>query len=496
MTYFSLFYAIFVWVLCGGASSAQAASVSVQPGDSLDALTSDLQPGDVITFQNGLYELEAGLDWSGIGTPTSPIVLQAASGASPVLTARDGDFIGDIIDSQHMVLRGLTFEGPANPSKDNWIGGLRILSSSHIQIEGCTFRFVPGNGLQIYGDVSNIRIADSVVHDIERSHAVSVGCSDASCWLQDAEFSRLLVYNVWSEDSWAMYFSAGSQGVVLQDSIIAHVAGSGLYLGSTEFGKPNLVTGNALWDIGNDGALIQGAVQFQNNIVANTGSDGVLVNESDRGALEDIVVSFNTIANTGDWGLNLQDLPSAINVVVANNVVANPLGYGMYYELPKGYEKGWNTSNHVKHNVVTGAVDGVDTDHPDQVDWVLPGGGFADFEDMESLNFYPTRNATMVGAADPSGDSFVPAQDFNGVPRDGSTPDAGAYEFLNDGNPGWALTEELKELGYTDGPGGMDVSGGCCSNDSGSKSSAWLLIPLLAFAGRRRTSSREKMHTK
>jgi len=494
MPYSSLVFAGFLWGIGPGMGSAHAASVSVQPGDSLDALTSDLQPGDVITFQNGLYELEYGLDWSGVGTASSPIVLQAASGASPVLTARDGDFIGDIIDSQHMVLRGLTFEGPANPSKDNWIGGLRILSSSHIQIEDCTFRFVPGNGLQINGDVSNVRIADSVVHDIERSHAVSVGCWDASCWLQDAEFSRLLVYNVWSEDAWGMYLSAGTQNIVLQDSVIAHVAGSGLYLGSTEFGVPNLVTGNAMWDIGYDGVLIQGAVQLQNNIVANTGSEGILISESDRGALEDVVVSFNTIANTSDWGLNLQDLPSAINVVVANNVVANPLGYGLYYELPDGHDKGWSTSNHVKHNVVTGAVDGVDTDNPDQVDWVLPGGGFADFEDMDALNFYPTRTATMVDAADPSGASFVPEEDFNGVPRDGSKPDAGAYEFLNDGNPGWVLTEALKELGYSDGPGGMDVGGGCCSNDSGSKSSAWLLIPLLGFAGRRRTSSRDSAH--
>ena len=97
------------WLSTAGWGIAHAASVSVQPGDSLDALTSDLQPGDVITFQNGLYELESGLDWSGVGTAANPIVLQAASGASPVLTARDGDFIGDIIDSQHLVVRGLTF---------------------------------------------------------------------------------------------------------------------------------------------------------------------------------------------------------------------------------------------------------------------------------------------------------------------------------------------------------------------------------------------------
>ena len=469
-------------------SAAEAASVSVQPGDSLEALTSDLQPGDVITFQNGLYELEYGLDWSGVGTAASPIVLQAANGASPVLTAREGDFIGDIIDSEHLVLRGLTFEGPATPSKDNWIGGLRILSSSHIQIEDCTFRFVPGNGIQIYGDVSNVRIADSVVHDIERSNAVSVGCWDASCWLQEAQFSRVLVYNVWGEDSWGMYFSAGTQGLVLEDSVITSVVGSGLYLGSTEFGEPNQVQGNALWDLGGDGALIQGAVQFQNNVVANVGSDGVLVNESDRGALEDVVVSFNTIANTGDWGLNLQDLPDALNVVVANNVVANPLGYGLYYELPKGYEKGWGTQNRVKHNVTTGAVSGIEFENPDQADWVLPGGGFADFEDIEALDLYPLRDATMVDAADPAGESFVPQTDFNGVLRDGTSPDAGAYEFLNDGNPGWILTDALKELGYTDAQGGMNVTGGCCSNDTGSKSAAWLMFPLWLFARRRRTT--------
>ena len=85
----------------------------------------------------------------------------------------------------------------------------------------------------------------------------------------------------------------------------------------------------------------------------------------------------------------------------------------------------------------------------------------------------------LIDNADPSGSAYIPQYDFNGVAREGDTPDIGAYEYNGLGNPGWTLQEGLKSFELTGRQDDTKV-GGCQGN-----AAALLLLPL-AFVGRRR----------
>ena len=117
-------------------------------------------------------------------------------------------------------------------------------------------------------------------------------------------------------------------------------------------------------------------------------------------------------------------------------------------------------------------------------DGYVAGGGFDDFVDPEGWDLYPTGDSHLKDAADPSGDTWVPELDFKGAPRQGNAPDVGAYEYVGEGNPGWAIREAFKETGYSAGAG-EEVGGGCCG-DKGKSEAGLLLLPMLGLGALRR----------
>ena len=190
---------------------------------------------------------------------------------------------------------------------------------------------------------------------------------------------------------------------------------------------------------------------------------------------------------TGD-AVQLSDWFFRSGMVFTNNVLANPTGYGFDYD--DDFTEYDSTTNYISNNVVTGLVEGYDPLlYPN---WVLPGGGFADFVDVENWDFYPSSTALLINVADPSGQAWVPLTDFNGAPRDGAAPDVGAYEWDGEGNPGWTVQEGFKELGFEGGGDSHDVgSGGCCGGGKKQEveeedAAALILLPFLTLGWVRR----------
>ena len=106
---------------------------------------------------------------------------------------------------------------------------------------------------------------------------------------------------------------------------------------------------------------------------------------------------------------------------------------------------------------------------------------------MESWN--PTSGAgwQTIGTAD--GAAYIPETDFNGVPREGDSPDVGAYEWDGDSNPGWSIQEGFKSLELKD-TRTKEFVGGCCQNSKGEDTAkAALLLPLLGLGALRRRRS-------
>jgi hypothetical protein len=221
--------------------------------------------------------------------------------------------------------------------------------------------------------------------------------------------------------------------------------------------------------------LVRGPAVVQNNVLFNLGGNGIYSGDNDRGTLSDAAISHNTVYNSAGWGVYLEGWSGREGMVLANNAIANTIGYGLYV-----LDGGVDATNYISHNVVSGLVDNMElysgTDAP-----VVPGGGDADFVDPISWDFYPSNGSLLVNAADPASQAYVPGTDFNGAARNGETPDAGAYERSGDDNPGWVIAEGYKAVGELDEGTDDVVGGGCCKKEGGAEDTA-ALLPFALFA--------------
>ena len=338
-------------------------------------------------------------------------------------------------------------------------------------------------GLYVGGDCTNVQVRGANIHDLAEGHGIEVGCWDAGCFVQDSIIANNWIHNLFGDGGDGLRLLNGSQGNQVLDNMIHDIGDDGVYLGSTESGAANTFEGNAIWNVVDLGLYIEGSAVVRNNIIAKAGWRGIQTNNGDRDDLDDVVITHNTVTETGGDALYLEDVYFRSGIVVANNALTNPTGYGLRYSNE------WTdtdvTNNVLLNNVVTGLVQ----DLPDEL-WVtgiVSGGGMADFTDPDALDYYPTFSAVLVNAGDASADAFVPELDFNGLPREGNQPDAGAYEYDGEDNPGSALVPGFKGEASQSTGGQRDVSGGCCgANKSNDGKAAIIALPLLLLAGWRR----------
>jgi len=468
---------------------AEAASVNVRPGDDLTVLTSSLLPGDVVTFEEGIYPLIGTVYWTGLGTEEAPITFKArVSGADVVLQTTAGGYVVDVLDSSYLVLDGLTFEGVV--TEENQPSGLHIGGvSSNVTVENCTIRNVYGTALRIDGTGTGFSIRRNEISMTTEGSGIYVGSWDGATWLQDSVISNNLIHDV---QGTGIYLSAGSQGLDLSDNVIFTVRDDGIFLGATNFGPENTVVGNAVWQTGADGLHVEGTSLIQNNVVFLTGAEGIDTNNTDADGLTQVHISHNTFALTGSWAAYLGDFYDREGMVFSNNALANPTGYGLYWEEHYASDTGSDgtnvqTTNYITNNVVTGLVDGFDPFV--RPDFLLLGGGVGDFVDVETFDFYPSPTSLLRGAGDASGNAYIPAVDFNGTPRNGTAPTVGAYEYDGEGNPGWVIADTFKEVQPGGNRSDSSISSGCCGGGGSTTTTqaGFLLLPMLTvLVGRRR----------
>lgn len=455
-------------LLFGGASAARAASVQLSPGDDVATLTAALQPGDEVVFSAGTYALPGAVEWSGLGTAGAPIVLRGEG--EVVLELQAGWAVAYLSDSTFVEIRNLTFRGAAG-SSDGY-SGLVIDNSSDITVEDVEIGPVNGTALYLSGNNARVAVSGAHLHDTLDGNGVYAGCGDASCWTEDSTFSNLWIHDIGGESN-GFELDPGCQGVTLVDSVLYRITAWGIATDSTEYGDRNVVERNAVWETTSGGISSRGSALIRNNVVFNSAGIGIRLSDGDRGTLQDAVVSFNTVADTDDNAVEVNDWAGYSGMVFANNVIANPTGRALYFN-----DTGYDDATLLTHNVVTGLVEGLADTYVGAPDPVYDGGGYHDFADAEGWNFYPVGGAAMVDAADPDAATYVPETDFNGAPRDGAQPDAGAYEWDGGTNPGWALQEGFKDLDAY-GASNDDVQGGCCQDKAAGGGEA----ALVGFAG-------------
>lgn len=454
-----------------------AASVEVSPVDDIVSLVASLSPGSEIVFTDGTYTLAEPLSVTAPGTADQPIVLRAKEGATPIIEHSDGWVGLYIYDSAYLTVDGLTFLG-ADGWEDMGDYGVYVEDSSNVTLSNLEVGQFAYTLIAMGGNNSAMTVSNNHLHDTLSGAGISVGCSDASCWTEGSTFSGNWIHGLQGTSSLAIYLAPGNQGNAVIDNVIHDVNYRGMRVDSTEYGDPNTVEGNVVWNANEVAIDARGASRVRNNVVFNIEGIGIKSADNGRGTLDDVVISFNTVVNTTGYAVSIEDWAGRTGNVLANNAICNPTGYGLYFESS-------SDTGGVDYGLVSGnAICGLVLAPEDLADGYVPAGGYDDFVDPEGWDFYPTGASHLKDSADPSGETWVPELDFNGAPRQGNAPDVGAYEYVGEGNPGWQIREAFKETGYTAGAG-EEVGGGCCG-DKGESKAGLLLAPMLALGALRR----------
>jgi len=472
---------------------AHGASVTVSPGDNLNELTSSLQPGDVVTFNPGTYELTDRLQWTGVGTADEPIEFKGSG--TVVLHKTGGDWIATLDTSSFVKIVGITFAGTHQDGSSSNSGygygnpsGLYMNNSTSVTVEDCVFQDLDGDALRIDGDSNSVRIHHNEIKDTTGT-AINVGCGDGSCWMADSEVDFNLIHDV---EGHGIDLSTGTQSSKFEHNVLFRTGDTTIVARAVEYGDKNFINGNALWDGQRDGIYVEGSALIQNNLIFQFEGSGIYSRDN-YGSLGDLQISHNTIASTKDWAVRLDDWYDKGQLVFANNAVENPIGYAFHWNDNAGdpYNGGYtstgypDTENYISHNVVTGLIDGFDP--VVRPDFIQSGGALTDFVDAPNLNFYPTTTSLLRDRGDPDGQAWIPEYDINGTQRDGASPDVGAYEYDGEDNVGWVVQEGFMTYEEHEARDGGSLPGGCCGAKA-SASAAFAPAPflLLAFVRRRR----------
>jgi hypothetical protein len=469
-----------VALVCGlVAGEARGASVEVSPGDDIVTLTASLNAGDEIVFHGGVYPIETPLDWTGAGTSGQKITMRAVEGESAVIEMSNSWVVAYLHDASYFDIRGLTFQGEADYYVENGFSGLYIENVDGVTIENNKFTQIGGTALSLDGNNTNLKVNGNEITAC-RGTGIYVGCGDGSCWTEGSEIRGNWVHDLEGEWLYGIYLSPGSQDLFVSDNVVYGLPYRGIVLESTEYGEPNYVEGNAVWDVVDAGIAVSGASVVRNNVIFDIEGQGIATGVAGDRVYENVAITFNTVANTTEWAVEIRDWANRDGMVFSNNAIANPTGYGLLAN-----EGMIDARNTLSSNVVTGLVSGLDPEGGA----FQSGSGFADFEDAELRNFYPATSSSLTDAGDGASEGWVPLIDFNGLTRDGAFPDVGAYEYIGGSNPGWRISEGFKQLSDASVIADGELGGCCQENADGAEAGLWL-SPLLGAWWRRRRRSR------
>lgn len=456
-------------------AAAQAAIIELNPGDDLITLTSSLGPGDEVLLGAGTYEIDGTLTWSGQGTESEPIVVRA-QGGEVIIRQTTGSTIIRIEDASFFEVAGLQLENTDDTYDNNRSTGISIENCTDVTIKNNHIRHIGGHGIYVGGGSGELServlIEHNHVEDLRDGTGIYLGCNDVACTVHDVE-----VANNWIHDSGTgtgIYLAHGAQGSSIVDNVVYQVESWGIQTQSTTFGDANSVERNVVWSVGG-GIRVAGPSDVRNNLVFLTDGYGILIENNSRDEFSDAHVTHNTIYGTVDYGIRLSNWLDRDGLVLANNVVTNTSGRAFDADFEEVADHGF-----ISGNVFSGLVNDLEAD----TGAFVPGGGEADFIDAENWDFYPTSSSILLTAADPAGDAYIPSDDFNGLSRNGASPTAGAYEWIGEGNPGWAIREAFKEFNTIDING--EEVGGCCNKDPEAEEAGALLLPFLLLLGLRR----------
>lgn len=375
-----------------------------QPWATLQHAASRVQPGDTIRVRNGNY---AGAQFTTSGSAAQPIVLEAAPGASPAITAdnpRTPDGI-NLEGASYMTVRGFTVNGRTR-------AGIRAVTCNHVTISNNRMDQNGRWGI-LTGFCDDLVIEDNVTSRSTVEHGIYVSNSG------DRPVIRRNI-------SW------GNRANGIHMNGDAEQGGDGVI--SNALVEANLIHGNGQGG-GGSGINMDGVRDslIRNNLIHASHASGISLYRIDGGGASSgnrVLNNTVLVASDGRWALNIQDGSSGN--IVRNNILWNAHGSRGSIDISSNSLPGFDSDyNVVMDRLTTNGGDSVLT----LAQWRAQTGQDAHSRVATPAQLFvaPTQDDYHLAAASPALDvgetrADVTA-DLEGVTRpQGAGTDVGAYE--------------------------------------------------------------------
>jgi hypothetical protein len=437
----------------GRSTTAFAEVFTAGPSDDVESMINGLGPGDELVLSGGTYTLNERFSFSIAGTEGSPIVIRAAEGETPHFHRPNADQnIIDIDDAEYVTMRGIEFSGGS--------AGIRISGARYLTIEACEVHdtgdvAVRANDSGVTYD--SLRILRNHIHHTNNTgEGMYLGCNNGGCEVVNSLIEGNYVHHTNQpsvNQGDGIELKEGSFGNVIRDNVI-HDTNYPCILTYASNGPQNVIERNVMWNCGDHAIQSAADAVIRNNVILSANADGIAMQPHQSGSPSNLEVVHNTVLQANGAAISLRSISGP--VIVANNA--------LYAQSGDAFFVNGGTSGLVfEGNVGTGGVSN---------ELGFGAGDFstdfvsASFEGAPPMDVFPAVGSALQGAGSAT---YVPADDFNGTPRNGAA-DAGAYTFSAGGNPGWTLAPEFKASTPGPNPGSGGSGGSTGAGGSGGSS--------------------------
>lgn len=234
-----------VAALCA-ATGVEAATITVNPGESIQTAIDGAGPGDVIDVQPGTYVED--IDFGGKAVTvvgSGPDTILEGTGTGPVVRFESGETPASVLDS--MVITG----GSASTG-----GGVNIISSNPTVVRN----IVIGNVAQLRGSGIYLRDSQSLVaNNLIIYNETSAGDPHA---IQTTDASPTIVNNTIVRNDSNGIFLAGSSGADIKNNLIGRNGSKGRGRGICDFSTGGTEITYGLFWRNRKSALLTGGKDF------------------------------------------------------------------------------------------------------------------------------------------------------------------------------------------------------------------------------------------
>ncbi len=399
----------------------------IGPGDDLEAAAAALSPGEELVLRGGTYFFDENVTITANGTAAQPVTIRAKNGEQPIIEqATTNHNVVEINGSSHLIVSGIEFTGGSH--------GIRLINSDFITIEDCEIQETGDVAISANsgGTYEGLKILRNHIHHTNGTgEGMYLGCNNDGCRVANSLIEGNYIHHTnraTVEQGDGIEIKEGSYGNVVRNNVIHDTLYPGILLYSTVGnGPPNIVEGNIVWNVSDNTIQIAADAVLRNNIVLGN----VSFQSHQSGSPSNIEFVHNTVINNGS-GIEVRNVSGP--VLIANNAV---FSQSQAIRLISGDLSQVQLFGNVGAGGLSGGSSGYVDGKGISIDMV-----FGNYAGAPPIDPFPAPGSALIGAGNPA---YITAIDFNGNPRSGS-PDAGAYTFNQNGNPGWTITSGFKAL--------------------------------------------------